>query len=261
MKFLVASILLTLSFASLNAQAGASVSYHGRVTNPDDTPLESAAVVFKIQVRSPGTSSCLLYEETRTVNMLGSNGMFVIPIGDGNGTRTASDPGITIENVFSNNSALNFISLSCNSGSTYTPASLDSRRLTVTFNDTSSSYGAQAMAPMDVNHVPLAIHAVEAQSALTVGGVAATNVLRVTGTAAPALTGANYSALMNLILGTSTQYLGASSTLAGDVTGTPSTNKVTQIQGRPVSSTAPSSGQTLSWNGSTWIPTNAATGG
>jgi len=34
-----------------------------------------------------------------------------------------------------------------------------------------------------------------------------------------------------------------------------------QLQGRTVSSTAPSSGQTLSWNGSSWAPTTPSTGG
>ena len=45
-------------------------------------------------------------------------------------------------------------------------------------------------------------------------------------------------------------------TLAGDVTGTTSATVVTQIQGRPVASTAPSSGQSLAWNSTTgaWTP-------
>src|SRR5438270_6900038 len=48
-------------------------------------------------------------------------------------------------------------------------------------------------------------------------------------------------------------------TLAGDVTGSPAATSVNQIQGRPVSSTAPASGQALVWNSSTssWTPTTA----
>ncbi|RYG93563.1 MAG: hypothetical protein EON58_18070, partial [Alphaproteobacteria bacterium] len=252
------SILL---LASSDAFAGAVVSYHGRITNPDGSPLESSSVTFKVQVRSPGSASCLLYEETRTMNLAGSNGLFVIPIGDGNGGRTSSDPGIQVENVFSNNTGLNFTALACNSGTAYVPSALDSRRLVVTFNDTSSSYGPQAMAPMDINYVPLALHALEAQKALTVGGVNAANVLRVTGTTAPALTSGNYTELMALIMGTSTQYLGGSTAFTGDVTGAYSATKVVQLQGRPLASTAPTSGQYLSWNGSTWLPTTPAAGG
>src|SRR5579863_6746295 len=40
-------------------------------------------------------------------------------------------------------------------------------------------------------------------------------------------------------------------TLSGDVTGSTSTTVVGQIQGRPVSSTAPASGQSMVWNRST----------
>jgi hypothetical protein len=44
--------------------------------------------------------------------------------------------------------------------------------------------------------------------------------------------------------------------LLGDVTGTPGANTVSKIQGRSVSSTAPSSGQALAWNStsSNWTP-------
>jgi hypothetical protein len=45
-------------------------------------------------------------------------------------------------------------------------------------------------------------------------------------------------------------------TLAGDVTGPTGSNTVTKIQGRPVSTTAPTSGQSLAWSSSTntWTP-------
>ena len=43
--------------------------------------------------------------------------------------------------------------------------------------------------------------------------------------------------------------------LGGDVGGTNSTPLVTGIQGQPVSNTSPSIGQTLNWNGTTYIPT------
>jgi len=43
--------------------------------------------------------------------------------------------------------------------------------------------------------------------------------------------------------------------LAGDVTGAPNASTVIQLQGRPVSAAAPSSGQSLAWNSSTgWTP-------
>ncbi|MGO4883081.1 MAG: beta strand repeat-containing protein [Bryobacteraceae bacterium] len=47
---------------------------------------------------------------------------------------------------------------------------------------------------------------------------------------------------------------GAALALAGDVTGSISTNTVSKIQGLAVSGAAPSSGQVLQWNGSQWAP-------
>ncbi|MDW8274157.1 MAG: hypothetical protein RMJ53_08010, partial [Chitinophagales bacterium] len=51
--------------------------------------------------------------------------------------------------------------------------------------------------------------------------------------------------------------------LAGDVTGAPSTNTVTRIQGRDVANTAPTNGQVLSWNNAQnrWEPTTVSGGG
>jgi hypothetical protein len=47
----------------------------------------------------------------------------------------------------------------------------------------------------------------------------------------------------------------------GDLAGTSTSQTVIGIQGRPVSSAAPSNGQVLEWNGSLWVPTTLAAGG
>lgn len=50
--------------------------------------------------------------------------------------------------------------------------------------------------------------------------------------------------------------------IAGDIGGIASTPVVVGLQGNPISSTAPSTNQVLTWNGSTWLPENASgTGG
>lgn len=51
--------------------------------------------------------------------------------------------------------------------------------------------------------------------------------------------------------------------LLGDVTGAPGTNTVVQIQGRPVSATAPANGQVLGWNATSnsWTPQTAGGAG
>lgn len=48
--------------------------------------------------------------------------------------------------------------------------------------------------------------------------------------------------------------------LAGDVTQTTSNSKVVALRGNSVSSSTPSSGQVLSWNGSNWAPGTATAG-
>ena len=47
----------------------------------------------------------------------------------------------------------------------------------------------------------------------------------------------------------------------GDLSGSNSSQTVIKIQGNPVSSTAPSTNQVLTWNGSFWTPANASSTG
>ncbi len=85
MKFVI--ILLLGFLASSFAFAGAVITYHGRILEQSGRPLDSNNVTFKIQIFSPNPGKCLLYEEVRTVSTSGRDGVFVIPIGDGDGTR------------------------------------------------------------------------------------------------------------------------------------------------------------------------------
>src|SRR6185369_15031901 len=47
----------------------------------------------------------------------------------------------------------------------------------------------------------------------------------------------------------------------GDLNGTLTSARVTGLQSRPVASSAPSTGQVLSWDGAQWAPSSAASGG
>ncbi len=241
MKFwnvILGSLFVVPSLAS----AGAVFTYHGRILDSSDRPLEASRVVFKVRIYSPSPGKCLLYEETREVSMVNSNGIFVIPIGDGNGTRTASDPGISMETVFSNNTSLTlnrttYPLFTCNSGGhTYTPQMLDQRQMQVTFDDQTSA-GEQTLPLMEVGFVPLAVNAYDAQN---IGGAPAASVLKVNGGSATDLTPANFTELVKIINGTTTQYA-----------------KAGQINGANVP--ALSNGQVLGWTGGTWAPVSAVT--
>lgn len=224
-------VLFGIFLSPLPSYAGAVITYHGRIIDNYGQPLQSSNVTFHIRVYSPNPGKCLLYEEIRSLNMSNSGGVFVIPIGDGAGTRTAADPGVVMDKIFSNNSSLNFMSVDnpkiiCNSGAGYQPQPLDQRQLFVSFDDHSGS-GIQTLPPMDVNYVPLAFNANDAQN---IGGTPAGSVLRVDGGYAAPLTTAYFTELMNLITGTSTQY-----------------EKVGKLNGQTLPTLT--NGQVLGWNG------------
>ncbi len=75
--FLFTFFLATTSFAN-----NPGVSYQGRIFKPDGNPLEGTTVQFRMQVRSPGSENCLLYEEVQTLNMAGSSGVFALTLND-----------------------------------------------------------------------------------------------------------------------------------------------------------------------------------
>ncbi|NUN06624.1 MAG: hypothetical protein HUU57_12790, partial [Bdellovibrio sp.] len=223
--------------------AGAVITYHGRILDASDKPVEASLVTFKIRIYSPNPGKCLLYEETRDLPMANSNGIFVVPIGDGNGRRTVGvDPGISIEEIFSNNPSLTlnrtgYPVFTCNSGGhSYTPQALDQRQLEVSFDDHSAA-GEQILPIIDVGFVPLAVNSYDAQN---VGGTPAGSVLRVSGGTATPLTPANFTELTKLLNGTTTQYA-----------------KAGQLNGVSVPSL--SNGQVLGWTGGTWAPVAAVT--
>ncbi|WP_374029953.1 tail fiber domain-containing protein [Bdellovibrio bacteriovorus] len=229
-----AAYTFLLLCAPLQIWAGAVITYHGRILNAQKNPVENSSVAFRIRVYSPNPEKCLLYEEVRSLNMTGSQGVFVIPIGDGNGSRTAADPGLTIEKVFNNDPNYTFDTtntpkLVCNSGNSYTAGPLHQRLLAVSFDD-NTGLGEQSLPLMDVNFVPLAVNSYDA---LNIGGTPANSVLRVQGGTAAPLTPAYFTELMNLITGNSLQY-----------------EKIGKLNGSALPVLA--NGQVLGWNGGTW---------
>lgn len=212
-------ILLTTLLLAQFVHAGAVITYHGRLIAPTGDPVVSSNVSFNIRVLSPQTmGSCVLYEEQRTLNMSASDGVFVIPIGDGSGVRTSNDPGFQIEKVFTNSAGTVFNKPSawdsskyfCNSGSSYTPSSLDGRQLVVSFKDGSGAW--QVLPNMDVTFVPFAVSSYDAQN---IGGTPSASVLRVAGSSAAPLSSADYVELQKLIDGSSASFGGGG---AGSVT-------------------------------------------
>lgn len=228
-----------LAVSSL-AYAGAGITYHGRLMDPNGDPVVGPAVQFKLQVRTPGTESCLLYEETQSKDLSQSSGVFSVTLNDGSGIRTDSS-GLAFEQIFSNKNSLTFAASACSTGTTYTPTTTDGRKLQVYFNDGRLMTAGQwePSPAMSVNFVPTAI------DALQLGGYKKDQVLKIadgvsqTGTE---LNSTSWANLLALIAGTSTQYLKPS-------------DPINQLSG--ASLPAPANGQSLRWNSTL----NAGAGG
>ncbi len=188
--FLFTFFLALTSFAN-----NPGVSYQGRIFKPDGAPLEGSSVQFRLQVRSPGSENCLLYEEVQTLNMAGSAGVFALTLNDGTGTRIDAAT-YQVDRIFANRETMTLDTTRCATGTTYTPNSSDGRKLVVYFKDeTMAAY--EAMPLMNLNYVPQAMYALEAQK---VDKFEVSNILRaVDGSGNPATAPAlNPTQLLNL---------------------------------------------------------------
>lgn len=222
-------LMSTLAFAT--PQSG--ITYHGRIITPAGQPLESSAVQFRMQIRTAGPQNCLLFEELHSLDMSNSAGVFAITLNDGVATRTDSS-GYTLDQAFANRDKYTLPTSTCVAGSgastDWTPDAADGRRLQVYFKD-STMTAWEPMPTQTIDFVPMAIEAKQ------VGGFKAQSLLRVEDASGPvsvsALTQSDYDELMNLILGTTTQYA-----------------KAGQLNGATLP--AIGGGQSVRWNGSAW---------
>ena len=213
--------------------SSSGITYHGRIIKPDETPLEGDAVQFRLQIRTPGNENCLLYEETKTIDMRNSNGVVSITVNDGNGTRSDSS-GFNFDQVFANRGTFTFSPSQCSTGSvttSYTPNESDGRRFQIFFRP-STSVAWEPLPSTALNFVPMAIEAKQ------IGGFSAKSLLRVADASgpqlAPVLTPANATELVALVGGTSALY-----------------TKAGQLNGIAIP-TSYAANESIRWNGSTW---------
>ncbi len=173
-------------------------------------PLLDLNVLVKIQVLNP-SKTCILYEESQTMNTLISNGYFNIQVGSeqGDPKRSTLDSNNSMLDVFYNRThsitGKTDSGISCN----YTPAPTEIRYFRF-FVTPSTSGSTQQLSPdMEINSVPQAI------VAQTLQGLSPQDVFQTSATSTQAkldqLLTTDYSNLLDLLAGTSSAYLQNSS--------------------------------------------------
>lgn len=283
------AVFLSATAVSIRAAGAAGVTYYGRLLTAAGQPVIAGSVHFKIQIRSPGNESCVLYEEQQIKNLTDSKGVFAITIGDGSASVANVEP-FPMDRVFQNRGTFNFATGKCLVGTTYSPNPADGRVIAVEFNDGSFA-GWEQIPSLTLNFVPMAIESI------SVGGFNANNLFRVVdGSGAPAtvspITQAQHNTLLDLANGTGFisagqiptgavtdakidtvsgakvtgnipgHAAGFTGSLSGDVTGSQLSTTVAKIQGRTVDTSAPANGQALVWDAADnrWEPGTVAGG-
>jgi trimeric autotransporter adhesin len=150
-------LLILTIFFSVPSFGATGLSLQGRILKSNNTPVTSSSVQFRIQVRSPGAENCLLFEETQTLDMSNSQGMFSLTLGNGTRPSALIDGGYNLERIFANRGSIDLSATApaaCAVGTAYTPTTTAHRKIIYYFNDGS---GWQSVPSMTVNWVPYAL--------------------------------------------------------------------------------------------------------
>ncbi|MNK12016.1 hypothetical protein D3C87_300720 [compost metagenome] len=209
---LVTGLSLALLLMVPAANAGtAGITYSGRLVGPSGDPVEGH-VQFRMQVRTPNSANCLLFQETKSLDLTGKKGYFTLTLNDGSGV--ILNGSYALDRVFANQGKFEVThpNLDCGGSTEYIPSAADGRKMKVFFRESSFAPNDWEELPvMDINFIPIAIESVQ------VGGFKASHLLRVQdATGVPqsvtAFSPAEFTSLLGLIDGTSTAYLKSSVT-------------------------------------------------
>lgn len=153
-------LAVTLATSGSIAWAAGPVTftYQGQLLDLNGQP-STDTVDLQFQILSPD-GSCLLYEELHTgQNFTTSSGQFSVQVGSPltSAKRTANDPALSMNQIFSNPSGALRPSGAANCAGGYTPTSGDSRRLRVTVIGPS---GSDVLTPdQTISAAPFAVSA------------------------------------------------------------------------------------------------------
>ena len=225
--------MLGLLLASAGAQAAMTFVYEGTLQKSDGEAVTGGGQV-KIQIRSPNSDDCLLFEETHTVPA-NDQGYFSIEIGKDASAHTGGPAGYKLDDVLSNRKKL--VGLTCANGTEYQPSesatSSSDRKLVVMVKPAGessfTSFPSQTLAASPY-----------AMQAKNVGGFSPEHLLRLDDTAAAnnttPFTNAMLTELKALLAGTSAQY-----------------QQSGKFMGQNVSASTFGSGEALRYDGTNWV--------
>ena len=248
------------ALAALNANPG--INYTGRIMKADGiTPVTSTSVSFSVSIYDVNRN-CLLFTESRSLDLSTTAGTFSFDIGDGAAGSVSSFNGNVTDLYDLFNNSKTFTGLTCSAPHTgFTPASASEPRVLMVSFDAGDGSGVQNLPALKINPVPSALQAYK------LNGYGTGDLLRIdsavdkTLNANSDLSQTQYDEFWRLVKNPGSAYLSSSTSLAGDVTGAFATNTVVKIQGQAVSATAPTNGQILVFNGTAWTPVTPAASG
>jgi hypothetical protein len=267
------SFFLIFLWAQCLFSAPGSFVYQGQIIKPNGHALDANNVQFTVEIISPGAEQCILFRERHNVNMVGSNGIFALEVGDGVPVSSSFTTASSLAAAL-NNSAGTLTGLECASVGEYTPSMNDHRQLRITFDDGSG--------PNTLTQDHRILSVPYAQSAATLNGLEGADLLVQREEAGLVLnqdnlesvfTDTNYPELMALLNGTSSTYLSSMpaadfsmnsnriTDLESPVDPNDATNKNyvdSNIGGQMIDPSIASlsvaeTGQVLTWNGTQWV--------
>jgi hypothetical protein len=252
-------LLFTLCVGLISQAAEIGIPIQLKLKSPGGVYPTESGVNFKVYVLSPATNCILREEDFSSQNVVEG----AVSLALGTGSLGSNDPALSLVQVYDNTSAKT--GLSCvdannnviSTGQTYTPAAGDKRIIRVS--------GVVSSDTVIVNFYMRSVpYAVQADA---VGGKTASELL-VRNTSSQLnqtnlnnlfLDATRLNNLLNFAISGSVSSAGGfTGSLSGDVSGGQSSTSVDKIKGVPVSSTAPTAGQVLQYNGTQYVPANMA---
>lgn len=209
------STLLGLAIAA--PAFGQAITIQGRITDAQNRPVDGKATEFRVQILTPDSQMCVLFDESSVLDLSETNGFFTVNLNNGKGRQNAPAT-YTLKQAVSNREVFSIDSRYCASGSgthVYNPQTTDSRKVVIRFRDPATMASFETLPAMEMNPVPYAMNA------QMLDGIPSNAFLRVENAGAPgvatALNSSELSELVSLARGTSSRYLDAAATIASGI--------------------------------------------